>query len=95
MVNITTSALLKGKASVASLCVDVVSYVEMTVINLFYDDKIYTKITQYIHTYRSYALPLISPIHSLSSSLISLLHTYAQVATGPPGAVNVAGSNPL
>lgn len=42
-VNITTSALLKGKASVASLFVDVVRYVEMIVINFFYDDKIYTK----------------------------------------------------
>lgn len=64
---IITSALLKGKALVVSLCVDDVRYVEMTVIGSFYDDKIYSKdhLNIYILTAATLFLVLFTHLSSI------------------------------
>lgn len=67
----------------------------MAVINSLYDDKIYTK--DHLNIYMLTAAPLfLFVLFTLLSSIIYLSSPlHAQVATGPPGAVNVVGSNPL
>lgn len=80
-----------GKALVAALRVNIARYVEMTVINSFHVDMIYTK--DYLNIYNAATL-LFFP-YSQAPTSPSTLPLYAQVATGPPGAVNVVGSKPL